>query len=117
MTIDITARHADISEAMKAHVTAKLSAILGQYPQVEHCHVILDIQKFRHSIEVVVQAKSHQRVEARDESDNMYVSIDRVVDKVDRQLRRAREKVVDHKAPGHRVKLTDLDREITENKQ
>jgi putative sigma-54 modulation protein len=114
MTINITARHADISEAMKERVQSKLSAILAAYPQVEHTHVILDIQKFRHIIEVIVQAKKHQRIEAKDVSDDMYVSIDRVTDKLDRQLRRAREKVIDHKTAKHRVKLADLDRKTKE---
>ncbi|MDO9541739.1 MAG: ribosome-associated translation inhibitor RaiA [Kiritimatiellia bacterium] len=115
MIIDITARHADISDAMKTHVHAKLSSVLAGYPQVEHAHVILDIEKFRHIIEVVVQAKSHQKIEAKDESNDMYSSIDRVADKLDRQLRRAREKVVDHKTAKHRVKLMDLDREMQTN--
>jgi putative sigma-54 modulation protein len=114
MIINLTARHADISDAMKAHVHAKLSAVLAGYPQVEHVHVILDIQKFRHIIEVIVQAKRHQKIEAKDESDDMYSSIDRVADKLDRQLRRARDKVVDHKTAMHRVKLTDLERKIKE---
>ena len=96
---------------MKAHVHAKLSAVLDSYPQVEHAHVILDIEKFRHMIEVVVQAKRHQKFEAKDESSDMYASIDRVADKIDRQLRRAREKIIDHKTAKHRVKLADLDRE------
>jgi len=109
MNINITARHAEISEEMKAHVHAKLSSVLDDYPNIEHVHVILDIQKFRHSIEVVVQAKRHKHIEARDESDDMYCSIDRVADKLNRQLRRDREKVVDHKAPKHRVKLAESD--------
>lgn len=112
MIINITARHADISDTMKEHVHAKLSSVLDAYPQVEHAHVILDIEKFRHSIEVVVQAKRHQRIEARDESSDMYASLDRVANKLNRQLRRAREKVVDHKTAKHRVKLVDLDREV-----
>jgi putative sigma-54 modulation protein len=111
MIINITARHADISDEMKAHVHAKLSSVLEGHPNIEHTHVILDIQKFRHIIEVIIQAKRHQRIEAKDVSNDMYVSIDRVVDKLSRQLRKAREKIVDHKAAKHRIKLADLDRE------
>jgi putative sigma-54 modulation protein len=99
---------------MKTHVHTKLSSVLAGYPQVEHAHVILDIEKFRHIIEVVVQVKHHQKIEAKDESNDMHSSIDRVADKLDRQLRRAREKVVDHKAAKHRVRLTDLECETKE---
>ena len=82
MIINITARHADISDAMKKYVNAKLSPILSEYPNIEHVHVILDIEKFRHIIEVVVQAKPHQRIEAEAESDNMYSSVDLVIGKL-----------------------------------
>ena len=112
MTINITSRHADISDTQKTHVQAKLAAMLEAYPEVEYAHVIMDTQKFRHIIEVVVQGKHHLRIEAKEESDDMYVSVDKVVDKVDRQLRRSRDKVVDHKSGKHRTKLTDFEQEL-----
>jgi len=110
--INITSRHADISDTQKAHVHAKLAAVLDFYPEVEYAHVIMDTQKFRHIIEVVVQGKHHLRIEAKEESDDMYTSVDKVVDKVDRQLRRSRDKVVDHKATKHRTKLADFEQEL-----
>lgn len=115
MTISITSRHADISDAMKAHVHAKLTSVLEAYPQVESTHVILDIQKFRQRVEVVVQAGRQGRIEAVDESDDMYASVDRVADKVDRQLRRSREKRVDHKIPKHRARLSDFEQQLNRN--
>lgn len=112
MTINITSRHADISEIQKAHVHSKLAAVLDVYPEVEYVHVIMDTQKFRHIIEVVVQGKHHLRIEAKEESDDMYTSVDKVADKVDRQLRRSRDKVVDHKTSKHRAKLVDFEQEL-----
>ena len=112
MTINITSRHADISDTQKTHVYAKLAAVLEAYPEVEYAHVIMDTQKFRHIIEVVVQGKHHLRIEAKDESDDMYASVDKVADKVDRQLRRARDKAVDHKSVKHRTKLADFEQEL-----
>lgn len=111
MTINITSRHADISDTLKDHVDAKLTTILAAYPQVEYTHVIMDIQKFRQIVEVVVQGKHHLRIEAREESDDMYASVDKVVDKVNRQLRRWQDKVVDHKSSSHRRTLTDFKQE------
>ena len=112
MTINITSRHADVSDAMKAHVHSKLAAVLDAYPEVEYAHVIMDVQKFRHIIEVVVQGKNHMRIEAKEESDDMYASVDKVADKADRQLRRLRDKVVDHKSTKHRTKLADFEQEL-----
>ena len=112
MMINITSRHADISNTQKDHVHAKLAAVLEAYPDVEHAHVIMDTQKFRHIIEVVVQGKNHLRIEAKEESDNMYASVDKVADKVDRQLRCLRDKAVDHKSVKHRTKLADFEQEL-----
>lgn len=113
MNINITARHMAITDAIKTHVYAKLAGVLQEFPQVEHAHVILDMQKFRHIVEVTIQAKSHVRVEAKAVTDDMYKSIDEVVDKVDRQLRRAREKRVNHKGSQHRTKLADFEQTLT----
>ncbi|MBI2437363.1 MAG: ribosome-associated translation inhibitor RaiA [Lentisphaerae bacterium] len=113
MTINITSRHADISDTLKAHAQAKLTTVLTAYPQVEYAHVIMDIQKFRQIVEVAVQGRHHLRVEAREESDDMYASIDKVVDKLDRQLRRSQDKGADHKSDKHRIKLVDFEQEPT----
>ena len=112
MTINITSRHAEIPDVQKDHIHAKLAAVLDVYPEVEYVHVIMDTQKFRPIIEVVVQGKHHLRIEAKEESDDMYASVDKVADKVDRQLRRLRDKVVDHKTTKHRTKLADFEQEL-----
>lgn len=112
MIINITTRHADISEALKTYAHDKLDPVLAGYPQVEHAHIILDVQKFRHIVEVVVQARRHVRIEAQAVTEDMYKSIDQVADRVDRQLRRAREKIVDHKGVRHRTKLADFEQKL-----
>ena len=111
MTITITGRHSDISDEMKNYVRGKLEAVLSGYPQVEYVHVVMDIQRFRHVIEVTLQGRQHLRMEASEESDDMYSSVDLVCDKVSRQLRRFRDKVVDHKGVRNRAKLADFEKE------
>lgn len=112
MNINITCRHIGITDAIKNYVDEKLSGVVESMPNVESVHVILDIQKIRQIVEVVIQGKNHLRVEAEAESEDMYKSIDIVVDKVDRQLKKFRKKIVDHKAPSRRAKITDLEQRI-----
>ena len=114
MNINVTSRHVAITDAIKAHVYAKLFAVLQEFPQVEHAHVVLDTQKFRHIVEVTVQAKNHVKVEAQEVSDDMYKSIDQVVDKVNRQLRKFRDKCVNHKGSRRRIKLADFEQSLTQ---
>lgn len=112
MNINITSRHVDITDAIKAHVVSKLDGVLQEHPQVEHVHVVLDIQKFRHIVEVTIQAKHHVHIDAKEVTDDMYKSIDQVVDKVDRQLHRSREKRIDHKGSRRRIKLADFEQQL-----
>ena len=102
MQISITGRHVDVTEAMRDYAHSKVEHALSGFPRIESVHVILDVEKYRHHAEVVVQAKNHIRVDAQEVSDDMYVSIDRAVEKAQKQLRRLRDKVQDHKAKGKR---------------
>ncbi len=114
MNINITSRHAAITDALKAHVYAKLDSVLQAYPQVEHAHVVLDTQRFMHCVDVTVQAKNHIQIEAREKTDDMYKSVDLVADKLDRQLRRSREKRVNHKGGRRRIKLADFEQQLAQ---
>lgn len=98
MQISVTGRHLAITEAMREYTHDRVQRALLDYPRIETVHVILDVEKYRHIAEVVVKAPLHLRAEAREESSDMYASIDAAVEKVAKQLRRHRDKVTDHKA-------------------
>lgn len=115
MNVQITCRHMDISKAIKDYVTRKLTKVLEGHPEVESAHAILDIQKINHIVEVVIQGKRHGNIEATGYSEDMYKSVDKVLDKVDRQLKRIREKEISFKPAKKRVKLSDFERELTGN--
>ena len=109
MQISVTCRHMDITDAIRSYAHEKVEQDLSEFPRIVSVHVILDVEKYRHSAELVVSASNHIQVEAKDVSDDMYVSIDAAVDKTARQLRRHRDKVQDHKS---RERLADVDIEI-----
>ena len=98
MQISVTGRHLEITDAIRDYTHERLQHALLDYPRIESVHVILDVEKYRHMAEVVVQAPNHVRVEAREESADMYASIDGAVEKAATQLRRHRDKVTDHKS-------------------
>jgi putative sigma-54 modulation protein len=109
MQISVTGRHLDITDAIRDYASDKVAHGLADFTRVESVHVILDVEKYRHIAEIVVQAKNHIRVDARDESDDMYASIDSAVDKAQKQLRRLRDKIQDHKS---REKLAHIELEM-----
>jgi putative sigma-54 modulation protein len=98
MQISVTGRHVEITEAIRDYAHRKLEHALAEFPRLENVHVILAIEKYRQIAEVVLQGANHLRLEAREESGDMYASIDGVVDKIAKQLRRTRDKIVNHKS-------------------
>jgi len=90
----------DITEAITSYAHGKAEGELADFPRVESVHVILNVEKYRHLAEVVVQASNHLRVEGKMESDDMYASIDGAMEKVVKQMRKAKDKVQSHKADG-----------------
>ena len=97
MSVDITARHMEATPALQDYARRKAEGLMEDFPRVESVHVILDVQKHRHTAEIVVQAKAKFRSEAAETADNMKAAIDAAVEKTARQLSRRRDKVQDHK--------------------
>ena len=97
MSIEITVRHMDIGDDMQDYAREKSEAIQGDFPRVEHVHVILDQQKHLYAAEIVAQGRNHIRIEAECSSDDMRASLAKAFDKTERQLRKERDKVQNHK--------------------
>ena len=100
MQINVTARHMTLTPAMRAHVEDKVGRALEGITRVDHVHVILAVEKHRLQAEAVLQVL-HHTVEAKDEKDDLYAAIDGMADKLFRQVEKLREKVTNHKGPGH----------------
>jgi putative sigma-54 modulation protein len=98
MSIEITARHMDGADAAKQYANERADKLMGMFPRVEHVHVILNVEKHRHEAEVVVQAKNHIRIEADEKSDDMANSIDVAFERAEKQLRKLREKIQEHRS-------------------
>lgn len=101
MSIEITARHMDGAPEAKTYAEEKAEKLMELFPRVEHIHVILDVEKHRQEAEIVVQAKNRIRVEASETSDDLINSVDVAFERAEKQLRKLREKIQDHRVkPG-----------------
>lgn len=92
--VQVTARHMTITDAIRDYVHNKLESIHLDYPRIIEAHVILDVAKHRHQAEVVLHCANHITIEAADECDDMYAAIDKVVAKVERQMRKYKTKML-----------------------
>ena len=96
MDIQITARHAKISAATRETVVEKINKVERFIEKITTCHVIVDNEHDDWLVEVVMQA-SGRTFSARALSDNLGKSLDDVVAKAQRQIKKANQKIKSHK--------------------
>ena len=85
MNITITFRHVDASEAIKRHATDKCAKLQKFLRRPMTAKVTLSLDKLKHVAETRISSGS-EHFEAREETDDMYASIDRVMEKLERQI-------------------------------
>ena len=107
MKFDITGRHLEITPALRAHIESQFSKIDSVFDgKPADAHVILEVERGRHRSEIVVNWRNEALMADTIDSD-MYTSLSQSIEKIERQARRIKDKIVDksHKA----VKVTTLD--------
>jgi len=105
MQVSITGRHVELTEPLKAYVDDKLQHLKHSFDHVVDVHVVLSVEKFRQRCEVTMQV-SGINIHGSHETEDMYASIDGVVDKLNRQLKRYRSKL--RKKSGNRKKGREI---------
>ncbi len=102
--VRITGRHVSITEAIKNYAHGKVEHLHLDYPRIMEAHVILDVEKHRHFAEVILHCNNHITIEASHECDDMYASIDGVIDKIAQQMRKYKAKILRNHRPRGFVK-------------
>jgi putative sigma-54 modulation protein len=96
MQVSITGHHVEVTEALKAYVDEKISKIKRHFDNVVDVHVILNVEKLEQKAEAAVQI-SGAKLYAEDVQEDMYAAIDSMVDKLDRQIVKHKEKNQNHR--------------------
>ena len=97
MQINVTGHHVDITPPLKSYVGTKLNKLERHFDSVMDVHVVLTVEKLRHKAEAALRLNGAQlHAEAID--GDMYAAIDLLVDKLDRQIVKHKEKLQDHHA-------------------
>jgi putative sigma-54 modulation protein len=108
MQIAVTFRHMESSDAVRNYVEEKLARVKKYIEDPIDAQVVLSVQKINHRAEVTMVAKGLTMKSAEETSD-MYAAVDLMVDKIERQLKRYKEKLKRHKGssgPQRRLEKT-----------
>ncbi len=102
MKIDITGHHVDVTDALRDYVDEKFQRLERHFDNVVDVHVILTVEKKERRAEATL-AVSGARLFAEAIEDEMYAAIDRLIDRLDRQIVKHKEKRSDHHQAEGRV--------------
>lgn len=96
MQINITGHHVDVTPALTDYVNSKMEKIQRHFPHITSISVTLTVdKKYQQRAEAQVRLPKGD-IHAESESENMYAAIDTMVDKLDRQVIKLKEKMSNH---------------------
>ena len=97
MQLNLTGHHVEITKPLREYVDSKLTRLERHFDHVTNVHVILTVDKMIHKAEATMHV-SGADLFADSNAEDMYAAIDGLADKLDRQLKRHKEKLQDHHA-------------------
>lgn len=95
MQLEVTGRHIEVTKSLNSYIRDKTIRLKRHFDQVLNIHVILEVQKTTHTAEASIYLSgNHLFAEAH--AEDMYNAIDLLIDKLDRQIVKHKEKLKDH---------------------
>ena len=95
MIIEVSFRQMTQSDALRSYIEEKLGKILKPLSEPISAQVVLQVEKYRHIAKVTISANGIV-IKGKEETNDMYSSIDIVTDKLDRQVKKFRDRIQQH---------------------
>jgi len=96
MQVSVTGHHIEVTDSLRTHVEEKIGKLKRHFDNVTDVHVILTVEKLEQKAEATVQI-SGAKLFADDTQEDMYQAIDNMIDKLDRQILKHKEKTGSHR--------------------
>ncbi len=108
MQINISTRHGHLSAATQEKITSKVERLLRFHDRLAAVDVTVDLErKDTPSVEFRVSVEKAEDLVATNQEDNLMVAVDACLRKVEQQLRKHKEKMIDHRGTGRRTPVPD----------
>ncbi|MBN2720147.1 MAG: ribosome-associated translation inhibitor RaiA [Proteobacteria bacterium] len=95
MQIEVSFKQMEQSDPLRDYAVEKLEKVLKPLVEPINAQVVFLVEKYRHVVKVTVHANGIV-IKGKEETNDMYSSIDLVADKLDRQVKKFRDKIVQH---------------------
>jgi putative sigma-54 modulation protein len=97
MQINLTGKNIQITDPLRTYVNSKFKRINRHFDELIDIHVVLDVEKHEQRAEATIKARG-KAIFADAKKPDMYAAIDVLIDKLDRQIIKHKEKIRDHHA-------------------
>jgi putative sigma-54 modulation protein len=103
MNLTLTGNHLDVTPALRDYVIGKLDRVTRHFDHVIDVNVVLSVDKLRHKVECNLHTRGKD-IHAEAIEADMYAAIDALIDKLDRQVVKHKEKRFEHRYDGTAIK-------------
>ena len=100
MQFSVTFRHMEATDALKEYARQKLERIRKYIRKPIDCKVVFSLERHHHIADMTIKVDGIV-IKGNERTEDMYSSIDVLVDKMERQIRKYKEKLRDHKSREH----------------
>jgi putative sigma-54 modulation protein len=97
MQLTVTGRNLEVTDSLRAYAEEKLRRLTKYLENIVTVHVVLSVEKHRQITEVTLRVRD-LTIRAEESTDDLYSSIDLVMEKLERQILRYKERIVHHMA-------------------
>ena len=116
MKITISGKNIDVTQALRSVTEDKLAKLEKYFTADAECMVTLSVEKERQKMEVTIPMKGHI-IRAEQQSDDMYVTIDLVVDVIEAQLKKYRKKLITKQQNSDSLRKEFVEEEIADEEE
>jgi len=99
MQVSVTSRHFEVTPALRTYMDARMDRFQRWASNIQSAQVTLGAEKHRHTAEIILRAEGKEFA-GKDESEDMYSAVDRAADKLEKQLRRFKDRRVSSRKAG-----------------
>ena len=116
MKITISGKNIAVTQALRSVTEDKLAKLEKYFTADAECIVTLSVEKERQKMEVTIPMKGHI-IRAEQQSDDMYVTIDLVVDVIEAQLKKYRKKLITKQQNSDSLRKEFVEEEIADEEE